>query len=82
MNNYYYSVMTNATAEKFAEELTGQDTTPPALSRWLWLTLLVGGLGLILIIGKFIQNVIMIKLLKMAKNMENEVEEKIQESSA
>ena len=59
----------------FGDSFLEQNTGPPASSRWLLLTLLVGLTGLILIVGKLIQNLIMMKLLEKANKKENKDEE-------
>eukprot|EP00092_Neocalanus_flemingeri_P034922 GFUD01037999.1.p1 GENE.GFUD01037999.1~~GFUD01037999.1.p1 ORF type:complete len:108 (-),score=25.44 GFUD01037999.1:109-432(-) len=75
-----YTTERNNETEEFAVKSPEENTTPSALSRWLWLTLLVGVSGLVLLLGKLIQNAIMIKLLEKAKCMENKDDEIIPES--
>jgi hypothetical protein len=63
--------VTNAKPEEIVNEDDNQQT---ALTRWLWLTLIVLSAGLGLVAGRVILNFLIIKVMKKTKNNEDNEE--------
>jgi hypothetical protein len=62
--------VTNAKPEEIIED----DNPQPALTRWLWLTLIVLSAGLGLVAGRVILNFLIIKVMRKTQNKKDNEE--------
>ena len=59
---------------KEEETINEEDHKPPALTRWLWFTLIVLIAGLVLVAGRLILNCVIIKVMEKSQSKEDNEE--------